>query len=108
MAIRIAAETGLVEASKTTAEVTTSLQEVARNRPSLRKTEPIFFCGSAQLSLRAGLLPSARVIVSVSRGSATAVGKDVAPATIASSRVAKPNATMEEPAKASRNVFSFG
>src|ERR1700728_4824102 len=108
MAIRIAAETVLVEASKTTADVTTSLQEVARNRRSLRIAEPISFCGSAQLSPCAGLLLSAGVIASVSRGSATAVGNDVAPATTASPRVPNPNATMVEAANASRNVFSFG
>jgi hypothetical protein len=39
----IAAGTALVEASKTTADLTTSLQKAARNRPSFRKTESIFF-----------------------------------------------------------------
>jgi len=77
------------------AEVTRLLEEVTRNLPSL-KTQPVSARDAAQLSR------CFRLLVSVA-------AKEALPATTASSRQAKPNATMEGAAMRSRNDSShFG
>jgi hypothetical protein len=105
--MRIAVVTTLLEEKMTVVQVARSLQEVLRNLFTFCNIEPVspLLC---PLGRCRDLLVSARAIVSGVRWSTTAFGKEALPPTTASSREAKPNATMEGAAMRSRNHSSFG